>query len=809
MKKQSFLSVILFLPIILFAQNELTITLTKRAGNLQASVTQPSHPDKDGKYGIDFSNGGTITIKNISGDNLNANIKIQNSETNSDIVFSLTNKTFTPDEVYAIPFSNSVTITAGTAGATGKEVKNRWKIIFGTQSFSIVGKTTPANTTTASIPQGVQQQSTTDSRQSTSDSTTQPASSSPTGLIYWDAKTLVDPNTTRTTALAILSYYTSLDNTKTNLSTWVLAKNFYTENSFLEEYINNEEIANPDPKKLNSGNPTVNMFSSALSSIGNLNITNIADGFAKFIVKRAKEELDIAFFQKFDTAISKYPDLQTVFPQTYTALSAMGDQIYYYDGYIKTLRESFEKDLSALPDNLPTIIDNHKAFFDSFPDIKAMLQSGFYIAQQIQDKQHPGSIIENYPIDYLDNVDPDVKASFQTMILLSSSLKNKTATDTSKTYWASFSDIKKLFANDDRLLNIYLGLLEQEAKLQSITFKNGKHLSDIIDASYSPINKDLPQYKSYIRSVALKTQSLETKIKVLNKTDNDSLKLENYYSIISNSLDLMKMLTQAENLPHFPTGLDIQNKTKKYFDIAQSTSNIVIDVNRRSYSSAIVNLVRVYDSTFTKDNSEISKAIFKYGSFMAAMAQAKSSDDVEDAIEAVALPVGSFTIKRETPFNVSLNSYGGFYYGHEYIKDVKDNLAFNTYGITAPIGVAISKGHRILPWPLSQLFKTKASWSSTWFISLVDLGAVAAYRVNNDKTAQVPTIQLKDIFSPGLIYAIGIPKTPLSFNLGGQLGPNLRRVNDNNNDYSNKTYFRLSASLVVDIPVFNFYTKSN
>ena len=48
------------------------------------------------------------------------------------------------------------------------------------------------------------------------------------------------------------------------------------------------------------------------------------------------------------------------------------------------------------------------------------------------------------------------------------------------------------------------------------------------------------------------------------------------------------------------------------------------------------------------------------------------------------------------------------------------------------------------------------------------------------------------------------------------MGPNLRKVNvtdptDNenpHNDYENKVYWRYSISVCVDIPVFNFYTKS-
>jgi hypothetical protein len=140
------------------------------------------------------------------------------------------------------------------------------------------------------------------------------------------------------------------------------------------------------------------------------------------------------------------------------------------------------------------------------------------------------------------------------------------------------------------------------------------------------------------------------------------------------------------------------------------------------------------------------------------------------------------------------------------VWDVRNISKFkiNSFGLTAPIGVATS-------WGVNH-------WSLTGFVSLIDLGAVAAFRFQNDSVAQVPTVQLKDIFSPGLFFSIGIPKCPLSVNLGAQVGPNLRKiysVEDEetgelvyNNQYDNNVYWRFSVSLVVDIPIFNFYTKS-
>jgi hypothetical protein len=90
---------------------------------------------------------------------------------------------------------------------------------------------------------------------------------------------------------------------------------------------------------------------------------------------------------------------------------------------------------------------------------------------------------------------------------------------------------------------------------------------------------------------------------------------------------------------------------------------------------------------------------------------------------------------------------------------------------------------------------------------LVDLGAVAAFRFTDETTEQVPTIQLGDIFAPGLVWSLGFPKTPISFNAGIQSGPNLRKVNADVNEYAGNTSLRYNIAFCVDLPLFNLHTK--
>jgi hypothetical protein len=573
----------------------------------------------------------------------------------------------------------------------------------------------------------------------------------------------------------------------------------FKENPFLISY-----WCNPKWPSANIGaTEFVGLYDQITSSVGGLNITTIADGMAKFIVKRTKQELNIAFFEKFKEELEdpEFVDLRTVFPQTYKTLMVVGDDIYMYEAYIQTLREAFKRDIATLPVNLPEIMKNHVDYFNEHKELKAELQTGFYIAQAIQNKQHPGTIIEDYPIEYLDSIQNlNIKAAFQVMKLFSTSLKS----NTDSIYWVSLDDAKKHF-NDDVFLNIYLGLIYQLAKQQNITFDN-KSFAGMLSNTY-PESKS---YKPYILNVITKAQTIETKIKGLKKIGSDSLLFENYYNVVSTSIDLMKYAVRIDTLPILKGyHLKLEEETKPYFNLAQTAADLAIDVNRKNYALAIINGVQIFNTVFdtskiTDKNekekyAKISSKLLKYGSFVALVAQASSSDEVEAAIEAIALPTGSSRIKRESAVNISVNAYCGLFIGQNrnYFWSKPDY----SYGITAPIGIAASWGHRCF---FGNNCKARAS--SSVFISIVDLGAITAFRFIND-SATVSKIQLKDIISPGIFYSYGIPKCPISLNLGCQLAPLLTSVGSTNS-YAEKRAFRFTFGICVDLPILNLYNKS-
>ncbi len=586
------------------------------------------------------------------------------------------------------------------------------------------------------------------------------------------------------------------------------------------------------------------VYSKLTSGIGGLNVTTIADGLAKFLVERAKEELSISFFQKFKKELDKQEELKTLFPNTFLWLQSIDSEIYNYSAYLSTLREAFQKDLSLIIPDLKKAMDlpKYNAFFNEHPKLKVLLNNALLVAQAIHDGKHPGDIIKDLADqDSLNVIDPNLKPAFQTLNLFSQSIRSR---DDDR-YWISPDSLKLLF-KDETIFKIYLGLIYQKADDISFTIDGGdKSLKLILKDLHDGFTKLKSNYKIYLETLAFKAEQTEIYLKTIrekNKNLEARAGYQDYYAFYTSSLDLLESLSDFPDLK----GLPWTKEKGKYFTIARKAGDLFVDVNQKNYSSGAFNLFLIFQEIFekevvaidkekalseiksekkknstdtakivrleklinlTSDISDQNLRILKYATFAAQVASAESSDQVKEAITAVSLPAGSASIKRQTPFNISINAYLGTHWGNEYLQSDPAGISkagwSSVWGISAPIGIAFST-------KINFPFK---GGSASLFTSLIDLGAVASFRLKNDSTEQLPEIKLENIFAPGIYFIYGIPKVPISIGYGWQMGPQLRSVNipdtANPGQFKNELLngYRWSIFLAVDIPMFNLFTK--
>jgi hypothetical protein len=545
--------------------------------------------------------------------------------------------------------------------------------------------------------------------------------------------------------------------------------------------------------------PAVNALSSSpiagaskmLSSVGGLDVTTIADGIAKFLVERTKAELDVYFFEQFNDFLNNKDygkDVQVLFPNTHSVMLVAGHEIYNYQQYLQAFREAFANDLSNILLNANTWINLDPVTrtklvtriqgLPSYPYIQLI----FEIAVEIQQGKHPGDILNELATRvYIRDTWGDFGPVLKVANIFSQSLRSATG----ERYWISEEEFNKF--SDPVFLRIYLGLVYQ--KSLSIDVNEFTVFLTTLSKTINNAESIIIKFKPIL------THADQTLLQL--KASNDPGTTGGYVTLLNDLPKILalanKIVMNSDKTPLFKTS-DIEF-------LFTHVSNLVADVRAKAYSAAVIEFSLIIQKIDTTDSNFL-KGVIKYGSFMANVATAKTSEEVKQAIEVVALPPGSYRVKRESYGNVSLNGYVGLYGGVEHMP-ASETPNRGSAGVFAPVGFSFSRGGL-------KASEKKGGKSVSLFVSVIDLGALASFRFNDDNTAVASNVKLKDIVAPGLYFIYGLGKSPISLGLGAQMGPSLRDVDSGGTaSISENYYVRYGAFVAVDIPFFNLYNRKD
>lgn len=550
-----------------------------------------------------------------------------------------------------------------------------------------------------------------------------------------------------------------------------------------------------------------------INSIANLDVTNVTDGLAKFLVNRTKEELSVSFFVQLKDDIKKYDELQLLFPQTFDLLNQIDSRIYQYSSYLTELRDAFIIDLNNLPDNFVDVLnlDKYNKYFDDHKWVKTTLNSISLLGKILVDKK----TIKNpdYFINALENSadiyfplrgaansaswDTTINGSIKSVYLISESLRSA---DTSK-YWIDMDSLK-LLLNDDIAMKIYLGLIYAKADNLKIVFAGNRSLNsflDIVATNYTQFNAVIKsRLTDFVRRLKTVRQNYNLIKSINNSNTKDSL-YRYYYAIYNSSLYLLQ--DGLKVIQSFQVA--DPDDFAEFINLSNNIWNIYLNVAEKKYAVAILCLINVSDKMIKSTNSKFVKKISIYGTFAAEMANAENSDQVASIIQNTVLPTGSSYIKKHSVFNISLQAYTGFYAGRQ--KQATDTKYITAAGVYAPIGIAASWGFRNRT--KNKIIQNPASFSI--FASLIDVGPIVSFRFSNenDIIANNIRVRLAQIVSPGLHAVFGLPKVPLSAGIGCNLSPLLTNIEKDNITVNSKNAFRFQAFIAVDIPFLNFYNR--
>ena len=346
----------------------------------------------------------------------------------------------------------------------------------------------------------------------------------------------------------------------------------------------------------------------------------------------------------------------------------------------------------------------------------------------------------------------------------------------------------------------------------------------------------MAQTLSHFVQITDRIDLIGSELKELQRLDQDNLKSAQFIYLLRSSLGIVEEVFQLA----LPEDAEMLREVSGLVD---NVFDAYAGVLEKDYQSTLLNIVPLANDLIRRnyrerifieelngrDTEQLKKEmarqelrlreVFRYGAFLATVAEAENSDAIKEAISSIALPAGSYSIKRRALTNISLQAYPGVTGGGELARMNDVGTWAPNVGFTAPIGLSYSWGYRKKLDPIRYQddlrYKKKVDRSirlsgdrflngssGSLFLPLVDLGAVVLFRLDGSTEPLPEDVGFQQIFSPGVVYTHGFARIPLSVMMGAQVSPRLRKFGD-----ERANAFRFNLGLTVDLPMINFFTK--
>ena len=309
--------------------------------------------------------------------------------------------------------------------------------------------------------------------------------------------------------------------------------------------------------------------------------------------------------------------------------------------------------------------------------------------------------------------------------------------------------------------------------------------------------------------------------------------------------------------------IDLWNKLKESVDFCtkKKLTNLFNDLSKNQLDKIIQNYTdwngkSIISSTkiqfpinsiaaqalISKDKKAM-QMIMKLASFLNDVSQSDNEKELKKVIESYALPPGSYKQKRNAWHSVTLNAFAGPYFGYETanflkatkkVSDTSSIIDFGrNYGISVPIGITYTKtfGKKVseissIPYAYPNnpdlirikrnSLRARSNFCMSFTVSVIDIGAVVSYRMNNTENVLDQSFKWEQFISPGFHLGFSIPKTPLMVQLGYQYTPKVRRIVTGETTNGEETIrkdmqigmWRSYVGVFFDIPLVNLWMKT-
>ncbi len=531
------------------------------------------------------------------------------------------------------------------------------------------------------------------------------------------------------------------------------------------------------------------------------------DATAQFLVDRVKEELLLAFFDQFLENIDKSVELQALLPNTQLLLNKQ--DIFRVPSMGKVWTTAFREDLNNFNSNLTDLVMQAPQYADIRKD---PIAQAFLLMAYSHEEFRKGFA----PLDVFDKLQNkfgreknQVGIAISLVDLFLDNMKSE-----SGDYLMEISTFNKLNLNGGRASLYFSGLLFQQNQVLFETVKvGGQPLSSIIESNHLKFTDHLSNL--IVIAENIKMAKLNFDATVATKLEKPKVHRKAFFDYMGVFVHLIDFGfdTWYFNTPELVYQSDYQTLYRPIIDNSlwalqaeaegdhASTILYTLQIMEPITTARIQILeqkiknedngdqVKTYKKQL-KVTHELVRNIAFYGGFMIDVLSSKSATDIKGIINKYAAPVGSYRVKRQSSFSLSLSAYPGIQSGFERIIDT-DKYGPVT-GVTAPIGPSLNMG------------LGNGRHSLSLFLPIIDIGAAFSYRWKNESEGFPADLKWEQVLSPGGHLAWGLPKAPIAIMGGIQYTPKLREVTATGTDIQSNT-LRFSLSATVDIPVVHFY----
>ncbi|HMH20124.1 MAG TPA: hypothetical protein VK563_00040 [Puia sp.] len=339
-------------------------------------------------------------------------------------------------------------------------------------------------------------------------------------------------------------------------------------------------------------------------SVGGLDVTNIANGIADLLIERAKQELTVAFFDRFKKFSEKNPEFALLFPKTTDNLSKL--LTYTYPQMLPALRDGFFEDLKKITFHLDDVLalPRYRSLLKNYPEVKIAIRSLRLIHELETGASNAADVIQEFAkfTEWNDKTQPALKNAgnyLRIASLFSESIRNDSTRSHKKTAWVSGKELKKIFT-DKNLFTIYMGLLYQQSMNDTLTLLvagSEKPFADLL----KPAALDLFVFQNKLKEffdLADKVDATYTDIET-KKSSGRSLSNDDYYNYINVAIDVVDYGFGIAGI------FDTTTVSANYLAVARKSNTIYKDIYTKQYTQAVGDVLDVFSLLQTLINGRI------------------------------------------------------------------------------------------------------------------------------------------------------------------------------------------------------------